>query len=325
MMVWLLIGAGAAAFFFCGMEAALASVDRVRLRIRAMSGDKKAVRMEELLRHPGRLLVVVAVLHAFCRVMVLALFYGTLSRRVGAMESVGLMVGSLPLWALLLEVLPKAVFRVFPYRRLLPFLWLLGRLSVLVSPVVSFVERWAGGRLPGEGWKRVGLPELRAAINRLAASGGITPLQKHMLHSVLSAREVTVKEEVVPLEPSATAAPRTPVAELLDRARDGGIETFFIFPEGKGMESSGFSGPWVVRLREVLLGGACHGQAQNCMKRAPELPPDLPLTDAALLLRAWGADCALVKGQARPCSVSLKGLVARLLLGPSQVPLKQSR
>ena len=55
-MIWLLVVlCWLVSFLFAGIEAGLLALDPVRLRHRAKSGDRAALRLEQLLRRPERL------------------------------------------------------------------------------------------------------------------------------------------------------------------------------------------------------------------------------------------------------------------------------
>jgi len=118
-MIWvLLILTIFAAFLFGGIESALISVSRVRARHAASEGDAKAERLAaQLERRPELLEAAMAVHHFFS--MASFVIFAVICRHLwGAWGLLVAVVIAVPLFLLLLELAPKAIFRLYPFRML---------------------------------------------------------------------------------------------------------------------------------------------------------------------------------------------------------------
>src|SRR5262249_37641317 len=119
-------------FVFAGIEAGLLSVDPVRLRHHVKRGIPAAVRLNRLLQKPERLFVTVLLITNMADILGLLLLTHRLVRELGAEGFVVAFAVALPIYLFVLAVLPKALFRRFPFRALLR----LARLLKFVSTIL---------------------------------------------------------------------------------------------------------------------------------------------------------------------------------------------
>src|SRR6266480_3865290 len=101
-------------FLFAGIEAGLLSVDPVRLRHHVKQHRPAALRLDRLTKRPERLLITVLLVTNFANILGLLL-------------------------------LPKSLFRRFPFRALAALGGVLEGISILLWPVLEIGER--AGRL----------------------------------------------------------------------------------------------------------------------------------------------------------------------------------
>src|SRR5437016_9069945 len=105
-------------FFFNGIESGLLSIDPVRLRQNVKRRVPAALKLNRLLKHPERLLVTVLLFTNAADIVGLLL----LTRQpVGSCAYAGFFFAlaiALPVYLSFLSVLPKSLFRRFPFRAL---------------------------------------------------------------------------------------------------------------------------------------------------------------------------------------------------------------
>ena len=103
-------------FFFNGIESGLLSIDPVRLRQNVKRRVPAALRLNRLLKHPERLLVTVLLFTNAADILGLLLLTRQLVRSWGYAGFVFSLAIALPVYLFLLSVLPKSLFRRFPFR-----------------------------------------------------------------------------------------------------------------------------------------------------------------------------------------------------------------
>ena len=123
-------------FFFAGIEAGLLSVDPVRLRHQVKQNRPAALRLERLTKRPERLLVTVLLVTNFANILGLLLLTKLLVAQFGTLGFLLALVIALPIYLFVLSVLPKALFRRFPFRALAALGGVLEWFSILLWPVL---------------------------------------------------------------------------------------------------------------------------------------------------------------------------------------------
>lgn len=320
-MIWSLIAAMVVAFFFAGLETGLASVNRIRLRQRARQGLPEAVRLEDLLRQSAGLFPAILILHLLARIMVLAFLSALLAQWMPSGVAVWLFLLLLPALALLLEFLPKLIFRESPYRRVLLLAGILRWIALPLTPLAWLARRaGVGGVFPawtkGEGTQVVTPSEVRRAINQAVEDGTISLLQKHYLHSVLNTKSLALSQLSEPLDHLPAIAASESVPTLIERAGREGADIFLV----KNTSPSPLGAVFVF---DLLLDGIHSGSCQSYMRRIPTLDGAEAPIIALLKMRAARASVAFVKedpSSAMPRLVFAKSIVAALLHGVNREP-----
>ncbi len=141
-MIWLIfIFCFGSAFLLAGIESALLSVSRVRTRHAASEGDRAAEKLAVLLAHRHHLLrAAMATHHSFSIAAFLALAV-ICHRHFGSWGIVVSVLIALPLFLIVLELLPKSLSRLFPFRMLRRFTGVLSSLMLLAKPWRFFAQR----------------------------------------------------------------------------------------------------------------------------------------------------------------------------------------
>ena len=216
-------------FFFNGLESGLLSIDPVRFRQHLKRGVPAARRLDRLLKHPERLLATVLLCTNAADILGLLLLTRQL---VGSYGYAGYFLSvaiALPVYLFLLSVLPKSLFRHFPFRALARLAGVLELASMLFSPLLELGARLGKLILPARAAKRARLfaarEELKQITTESEREGSLTPTERAMIHSVVDFRGVKVRDvmlrskKVVALQPSASTrqAVELSAASGLDR------------------------------------------------------------------------------------------------------------
>ncbi|MFL6546498.1 MAG: CNNM domain-containing protein, partial [Candidatus Udaeobacter sp.] len=206
-------------FFFNGIESGLLSIDPVRLRQNVKRRVPAAVRLNRLLKRPERLLVIVLLFTNAANILGLFLLTRELVR---SWEYAGYFISlvvALPVYLFLLSVLPKSLFRRFPFRALAQLAGVLELMSLLLSP---FLELGAGlGKLlmPNRAARRArlfaGREELKQITAQSELEGSLTPTERAMIHNVVDFRTVRVRDVMLPRAKVVGLAPNASTREAV--------------------------------------------------------------------------------------------------------------
>src|SRR6266496_4827828 len=189
-------------FFFNGIESGLLSIDPVRLRQNVKRGVAPALRLNRLLKQPERLLVTVLLFTNAADILGLLLLTRQLVRSFGYSGFIIALVIAFPVYLLLLSVLPKSLFRRFPFRALARLAGILEFISILFSPLLEF-GAWLGRLLlPDRAAKHArlfaGREELKQITIQSEREGSLTATERAMIHNVVDFRGVKVRDLMLP-------------------------------------------------------------------------------------------------------------------------------
>jgi putative hemolysin len=205
-------------FFFAGIEAGLLSVDPVRLRHQVKQGRAPALRLDRLTKQPERLLVTVLLVTNFANIVSLLLLTQLLVTRFGALGFLLALAIALPFYLFVLSVLPKALFRRFPFRALAKLGGVLEGASILLWPILEIGEHLRNLLLPRRAEARrifIAREELKQIAVQSEREGSLTSTERAMIHNVVDFRNVRAADVMVPLEKAVTVSPDTAIDEAL--------------------------------------------------------------------------------------------------------------
>ena len=240
-MIWILVILllWTVSFFFAGIEAGLLSVDPVRLRHQVKQGRAPAVRLDRLTRQPERLLVTVLLVTNFANILTLLLLTRLLVARFGVAGFLFAFLIALPIYLFVLGVLPKALFRRFPFRALAKLGGVLEGASILLWPVLEIGERIRNLLLPRRAEARrifIAREELKQIAVQSEREGSLTSTERAMIHNVVDFRNVRAADVMVPLEKTVTVTPETPIEEALRVSAARGVDRLpVISPAGDAL------------------------------------------------------------------------------------------
>ena len=189
--------------FFSSSETGMMSLNRYRLRHQVKSKDRAAMRVDDLLNRPDRLIGVILIGNNF--VNILASSIATIiAMRLWGDGGIAIATGVLTLVILVFaEVTPKTLAALKPEAIAFPASLILKPLLTLLYPFVWLVNAISNGllRLVGVNAEEIGSDhlsreELRTVVTE---SSAILPKRhKGMLLSILDLEEVTVDDIMIP-------------------------------------------------------------------------------------------------------------------------------
>jgi putative hemolysin len=236
-MNWLLIlTCWAISFLFAGIEAGLLALDPVRLRHRAKSGERSALRLQRMLRHPERLLVTVLLATNGADIIALLILTHELVRSRGPVGYALAILIALPVYLFVLGVLPKSLFRRFPFRALARLCGLLELTTNLFWPLLALGERVARSVLSRT--KRAprifaAREELKLITMQSERGGALSSTERAMIHNVVDFTSVSVRNVMVPLAKTISLRPTDSPEEVLKLSEAEGIDRFPVISEDR--------------------------------------------------------------------------------------------
>ena len=205
-------------FVFSGIEAGLLAVDPVRLRAQAKRGQHGARRLERLLKHPERMLVTVLLVTNMADIVALILLTHGLVRAFGSAGFFVALLVALPVYGFVLGVLPKSLFRRFPFRALVMLAGLLDLVSTLLWPVLELGKQLGRPFLPGKTSDArlfAAREELKQITAQSEKEGSLTSTERVMIHNVVDFTSVKARDVMVPLAHAVTVEPTMAVQDIL--------------------------------------------------------------------------------------------------------------
>src|SRR5437667_9914367 len=189
-------------FLFNGIESGLLSIDPVRLRQNVKRRLPAAVRLNRLLKHPERLLVTALLFTNAADILGLFLLTRELVRSWGLAGYFISLAIALPVYLFLLSVLPKSLFRRFPFRALARLAGVLELASMLFSPLLELGARLGKLLLPARAAKRARLFAAREELKQITTDsereGSLTSTERAMIHNVVDSSGVKGRDVMLP-------------------------------------------------------------------------------------------------------------------------------
>ena len=225
---FLILACWAVSFLFSGIEAGLLAIDPVRLRSQAKKEETAAVRLQRLLRHPERLLVTVLLVTNMADILALLLLTHRFVHVFGSPGFLFALLVALPIYVFVLGVLPKSLFRRFPFRALASLGRMLEIVSIALWPVLELGKQIGRLFLPAKSERAGRLfaarEELKQITAQSEAEGSLTATERVMIHNVVDFTMVKASDVMVPLEQAVTIQTDTPVTEILQLSESTHID-----------------------------------------------------------------------------------------------------
>jgi len=299
-------------FFFNGIESGLLSIDPVRLRQNVKSGVPAARRLNRLLKHPERLLATVLLFTNAADILGLLLLTTQLVRWYGHAGYLFALAIALPVYLFLLLVLPKSLFRRFPFRALARLAGVLELASMLFSPLLELGARLGKLLLPARAAKHARLFAAREELKQITTDsereGSLTATERAMIHSVVDFRGVKVRDVMLPSAKVVALHPSASTQEALKLGADSDLDRLPVVPpEG---EPAG-----LINVLEILLDQNGNKPLGNYVRRIVTITEEEPAYRVVQQLRAARLGLAAVVDKKKNFRgiVSIEDLIRRLV------------
>ena len=299
-------------FFFNGIESGLLSIDPVRLRQNLKRGVPAARRLDRLLKHPERLLATVLLFTNAADILGLLLLTSQLVRLCGHAGYLLALVIALPVYLFLLVILPKSLFRRFPFRALARLARVLELAVMLFSPLLELGARLGKLLLPAPAAKHARLfaarEELKQITTESEREGSLTATERAMIHNVVDFSGVKVRDVMLPAAKVVALQPGASTQEALKLSAASDVDRLPVVPPG-GQPSG------LVNVLDILLDHDGNKPLGNYVRRIVTTTEEEPAYRIVQQLRAarLGLAAVLDKKKNFRGIVSIEDLIRRLV------------
>jgi putative hemolysin len=291
-MIWFAVAACCAvSFVFSGIEAGLLSVNRVRLKHRLKHRDRAAITLNRLLEQPERLLVTVLLVTNLMNIFAITLATQQFVGLLGKAGYIAALAVFLPVYLIGLELLPKSLFRRFPYRALAAISGPLRIADLLLSPfhfVGSRLSRLLIGERAGDRAKLfVAREDFKYLTIESERQGALTKDERQMIHNVVDFRAIKAADVMLALANVQTISANAPIEELIDRSRHANIDRWPITSDSGDIVG-------LVNVLDVALEGKQRAVVESYQRRIVKANADEPAYSIVRKLRAARVTMAVV-------------------------------
>jgi len=256
-------------FLFSGTEAGILSLNRVRLRHRLNMNDKAAIKLQRLVSHPERMLVTVLLVTNLTNICTILMVTRSCVLRWGSPWGyVASAAICLPLWQFFLELLPKSLFRRFPYRSLAKLSDMLRVADMVLSPLLvagTLLLRRARPK-PEERKLFAAREDFKYLTIESERQGTLLPVEREMIQNVMDLGSARARDVMVPIARVRSLPASATVPELLALARETGLERFPLTDHAGNFVA-------LVNVFEVLMEGARKRQVSAYQRRIVTATP----------------------------------------------------
>jgi len=299
-------------FLFNGIESGLLSIDPVRLRQNVKRRIPAAVRLNRLLKHPERLLVTVLLFTNAADILGLFLLTRELVRSWGFAGYFISLAIALPVYLFLLSVLPKSLFRRFPFRALAQLAGVLELASLLFSPFLELGARLGKLLMPQRAGKRARLFAGREDLKQITAQseleGSLTPTERAMIHNVVDFRTVKVRDVMLPSAKVVALPPSASTREAIELGASSSLDRLPVITPGGQPDG-------LINILDILLDQNGSKPLHNYIRRIVTTTEDESAYRVVQQLRAARLGLAAVLDRKkRFCGiVTIEDLIRRLI------------
>lgn len=190
--------------FFSSAETALTTVNKMRMRSLAESGDKAAARVMKITEDPGKMLSTILVGNNIVNLSASSLMT-TLTMQMFGSAAVGIATGILTLLILVFgEITPKTLSTLYSEKIALAYSGVIYWLMVVMTPVIFLVNQLSLGVLllfrvdPNKKKEAITEDELRTIVEVSHEEGVIESEEKKMINNVFDFGESVARDIMVP-------------------------------------------------------------------------------------------------------------------------------
>lgn len=272
-----------------GLESAVMAVSRVRVRHAASAGDRRARGLLPLLEDRDALIGCITVanhltnLAAFLLIAFPVIHHATLWGYVLAFAL------ALPVFLIGLEVMPKKLFRSYPFRSMRsvsPLVHLVGLARPLFRAMAG-KQATDAGEAPSEARQTRGRDDLKALAQELASQHQLSANATHLIERVLDYKKLRTADIMQPLTRSMALAAEIPLSTALIAAREQNCTLLPVLGE---------SGSFIGLLDTTDLPASLPSDrlVRHYMRTLDTIPGSLPALHSLQRMRKSGRRLAIV-------------------------------
>ena len=309
--ILIIIGCWLISFLFNGIEAGLTAIDPVRLRHHVKLNYVAAVRLNRLLQMQGRLLATVLLVTNFVDIIALLLLTRIFVARFGPAGFAMSIIIALPVYLFVLNVLPKSLFRRFPFRALSRFAWLLEATMTAIWPVLMVGKVLGRLFLPSQKRRArlfAGREELKQITAQSEREGSLTATERAMIHNVVDFQNITAGNVMKPMANVAALRADSTAGEALKLSKSTGLDRLPVIDQNGDAVG-------LINVLDILLDKEHPQTLPRYFRRMVTVQENEPAARAISRLRAARLGLAAVVDQQRKLIgiVTSEDLVARLV------------
>lgn len=278
-------------FVFSGIEAGILSMNRVRLKHRLKHRDPAAVVLNSLLEEPERLLVTVLLVTNLMNIFAMTLATQEIVMRLGTIGYPVSFVLILPIYLIGLELLPKSLFRRFPYRAVAALSGPLRLADLLLSPLhfIGYrISRFLVAKPTGGRQKLfVAREDFKYLTIESERQGALGKDERQMIHNVVDFRAVKATDVMLPVANVQTIAGSAALEDLIDRSRESNIDRWPVTNETGEVVG-------LVNVLDIAMDGRRRGIVESFQRRIVKVNANEPAYSIVGKLRAARVTMAVV-------------------------------
>ncbi len=286
----------ALSFLMSGMESGVFALSPLRIRQLRRKGDPRAAVLLRFLENPENFLLTILVGNTVANFTIFALSAITLQEWFKGWLVLLLFAVIVFFFYVVLELLPKMLFRLFPNRLTLVLARPFRLIHFLLAPIVAAISwlarglsRWTGGR-KFSGHLFGNREELRLVMQESAH--GFSSEEKVMINRVLDSQATTLRHVTIPFANTTIVTPDTRMSDVLALSRDKKFTRFPICQkEGNRWRVRG-----IISLKRLLYSEDVNGgkPVTDYMRPALFLNENLRLEEAMRRMQRAGHRLAIV-------------------------------
>jgi CBS domain containing-hemolysin-like protein len=273
-------------FLLSGVESAVLSVSRVRVRHAADEGDGRARTLLPLIEDRDALLGAVTVMNHVANLSGFLMITWNLVLVLGTWGYVAGFLIALPVFLIGLETVPKTLFRRYPFRLLRALLPLVRLAGLFRMPFRAIRQMQRGGD-EAEGGSSV-REDLKALAASLATQRLLPPAAAALIARVIDFRRHKTGALMTPLPRVTAVAPDTPVRDAMRSAAAGGLTALPVCEAG-----GKFVG--MIDMLELPAAPAADRLVRQYLRPADEVATTAPALHTLQRLRRRARSLALVR------------------------------
>ena len=197
----------------------------------------------------------------------------------------------LPLCQFFLELLPKSLFRLFPYRGLAAISQVLNLADLILSPALGIGSRLVR-LLPRRGPVARKLFAAREDFKYLTVEserqGTLSGLEREIIHNIVDLRSIRARDVMIPMDQVRSLPASATVPELLALAREYGLERIPLLDRNGHFVA-------LVNVFEVLMEGMKKSHVADYQRRIVTVTPEEEAYSIMKKMRAARATLAAVR------------------------------